>query len=294
MKLAAIDIGSNAARLLVVDVVVNKQRVAQFNKMNYLRLPLRLGFDVFETGEISKLKEEKIIIAMQTFKRMLDYYDVKHIKVCATSAMRDAKNSAQIIEAVKQQAGLQIEVISGDQEATIIHDNHIADNMDRLHGYLYINVGGGSTDLVFFVDGKVAFKKSVDIGTIRILKNLVTQDGWDFLKAELKQHVKSRLPIVAIGSGGNINNIHNLSKKKKGKPLSIELLKHYLHEMAPLSIEDRMKQYDFRIDRADVVVPALEIYINVMKWANIKEIYVPQIGLVNGLVQELYEEHIND
>lgn len=293
MKIAAIDIGSNAARLLVVDVNVNKQRQAEFNKLNYMRLPLRLGFEVFETGVISPAKIEKIVTAMQVFKATLDYYDVKVYKACATSAMRDAKNSRQVIDAVNEKTGIPIHVISGDEEANLIHDNHIADNMDKEHGYLYINVGGGSTDLIFYVHGKEAYKKSVDIGTIRILKNMVNEEHWDNLKMLLKAHVKCHLPLVAIGSGGNINNLFNLSKKKKGKPLSLEHLKQYYQELEPLTVEERMHAYDFREDRADVIVPALEIFINVMKWSGIKEVYVPQIGLVNGLVQDLYLEHIN-
>ena len=153
MKIAAIDIGSNAARLLIVDVVVNKQRVAEFNKVELLRLPLRLGFDVFETGEISPLKAQKIVNAMQVFQGLLTFYDVKHLKACATSAMRDAKNSNEMIKTVERQTGIKISVISGDEEAVLVNENHIAENMDREHGYLYVNVGGGSTDLIFYVDG---------------------------------------------------------------------------------------------------------------------------------------------
>lgn len=293
MKVAAIDIGSNAARLLIVDVIVNNQRVAEFNKINFVRLPLRLGFDVFENGKISPLKAEKVVIAMQAFQRILAYYDVKHLKACATSAMRDAKNSHEIIKMVEREAGIKIRVISGDEEAILIHENHIAENMDREHGYLYVNVGGGSTDLVFYVDGKVAYKKSVDIGTIRILKNLVTESHWKGLKAELKANVKSSLPLVAIGTGGNINKLFSLSKKKEGKPLSLDLLKKYYADFSPLSVEERMHLYQFREDRADVIVPALQIYINVMRWAGIKDMYVPKIGLADGLAHALYQEVVN-
>ena len=175
MRIAAIDIGSNAARLLIVDVIVNKQKVAEFNKVNFIRLPLRLGFDVFENGEISQQKAQKIVTAMQVFQSLLTFYDVKALKACATSAMRDAKNSKEIIETVERQTGIKINIISGDEEAVLVNETHIAENMDREHGYLYVNVGGGSTDLIFYVDGKLRYKKSIDIGTIRILKNLVTE-----------------------------------------------------------------------------------------------------------------------
>ena len=173
----------------------------------------------------------------------------------------------------------------------LVNDNHIAENMDREHGYLYVNVGGGSTDLIFFVDGKLRYKKSIDIGTIRILKNLVKQSDWDKMKAELKANVKSNLPLVAIGSGGNINKVFSLSKKKEGKPLSLDLLKKYYETLSKFSVGERIHQYRLREDRADVIVPALQIYINLMRWADIKEIYVPKIGLVDGLVRELYTQN---
>lgn len=293
MRIAAIDIGSNAARLLIVDVIVNKQRVAEFNKENFLRLPLRLGFEVFENGEISQQKAQKIVTAMQVFQDMLSFYDVKSLKACATSAMRDAKNSKEIVEKVEREAGIKINVISGDEEASLVHETHIAENMDREHGYLYVNVGGGSTDVIFFVDGKLCYKKSFDIGTIRILKNLVTESHWNAMKTELKANVKSLLPLVAIGSGGNINKIFSMSKKKEGKPLSLDLLKNYYADFSSVSVEERMHLYNFRQDRADVIVPALQIYINLMRWADIKEIYVPKIGLVDGLVHALYQEIVN-
>lgn len=290
MRLAAIDIGSNAARLLIVDVVVNKKGEAEFNQVNYVRLPLRLGFDVFGNGEISQQKAQKVVTAMQVFQSCMTFYEVKQLKACATSAMRDAKNGKEIIELVAQQTGIKINIISGDEEATLVHENHIAENMDREHGYLYINVGGGSTDLIFFVDGKLGYTKSIDIGTIRLLKNLVTESHWDNMKAELKANVKSNLPVVAIGSGGNINKIFSLSKKKDGKPLSLDLLKKYYADLSSMSLEERIHKYKFREDRGDVIVPALNIYIKAMRWAGIKEIYVPRIGLVDGLVQSLYHE----
>lgn len=290
MKIAAIDIGSNAARLLIVDVIVNKKRVAEFNKVNFIRLPLRLGFDVFENGEISQTKAEHILKSMQVFQSVLAFYDIKYVKACATSAMRDAKNSQDIVKEVEDKTGIRIHVISGDEEAVLMNETHIAENMDRVHGYLYVNVGGGSTDIIFFVEGQVRYKKSVDIGTIRILKNQVTQSHWDAFKAEVKANVKSPLPIVAIGSGGNINKVFSLSKKKEGKPLTIEALKDYYEEFSQLSVEERINRYKFREDRADVIVPALQIYINLMRWADIKEIYVPKIGLADGLVQALYQE----
>lgn len=294
MKLAAIDIGSNAARLKIFDVVVNKQKTAVFNRLAFLRLPLRLGFDVFENGKISEKGIENIANAMLAFKSLLKFYDVKSLKVCATSAMRDAKNSKQVVKTVEKQTGIKINVISGDEEASLVHENHIAENMDREHGYLYVNVGGGSTDLIFFVDGKLKYKKSIDIGTIRILKKQVKEREWNHMKTLLKKNTKTSLPLIAIGSGGNINKVFDLTKKKDGKPLTLDILKQYYKKLSRLSIEERMNEYGLREDRADVIVPALQIYINLMQWANIEKIYVPQIGLVDGLAHELYAEIVND
>lgn len=293
MKIAAIDIGSNAARLLIVDVVVNKQNVAEFNKVDIIRLPLRLGFDVFENGKVSHFKVEKMVAAMQVFQSLLAFYDVKHLKACATSAMRDAQNGPEIIKKVEHQTGIKIDIISGDEEAVLVNENHIAENMDKEHGYLYINVGGGSTDVVFYEDGKLRYKESFNIGTIRLLKNLVKEDHWNNLKAELKANVKSHLPLVAIGSGGNINKIFSLSKKKEGKPLSLDLLKKYYADFNSVSVEERIHRYKLREDRADVIVHALQIYIHLMAWTNIKDIYIPKIGLVDGLAHALYQEIVN-
>ncbi len=290
MRLAAIDIGSNAARLLIVDVVVDKQEEPEFNKLTFIRLPLLLGFDVFENNEISEQKAQKILNAMQVFQSLISFYDVQSLKACATSAMRDAKNSKKIIETVERKTGIKINIISGDEEATLVYENHIAENMDREHGYLYVDVGGGSTDLIFFINGELRYKKSINIGTIRILKNLVKESDWDHMKAELKTNIKSHLPLLAIGSGGNINKIFSMSKKKEGKPLSLDLLKKYYDDFSKISVDERMHLYKLRRDRADVIVPALQIYIKLMRWANIQEIYVPKIGLVDGLARALYQE----
>lgn len=290
MKIAAIDIGSNAVRLLIVEVVAYNKKEIQFNQINFLRLPLRLGVDVFQTGEISQQKAEKLVHAMHVFQSLLTFYDVKTLKACATSAMRDAKNSKAVIETVELQTGIKIRVISGEEEAFLVHYPHIAENRDREHGFLYANVGGGSTDLLFYVDGEIKYRKSFDIGTIRILNHLVKQSDWDLMKAEIKANVKSQLPVVAIGSGGNINRIFSLSKKREGKPLSLDLLKEYYATFSALSAKELIHLYGLREDRADVIVPAMEIYLNMMKWANIKDIYVPKIDLVDGLVRTLYQE----
>lgn len=289
MKLAAIDIGSNAARLLISEVIINNGK-PQFNKLNLVRVPLRLGFDVFEKGEISKPKLGMIIQTMKAYSHLLNVYGVTHLKACATSAMRDARNSEDIIRKVKLETGIQINIISGDEEATFVYENHIAENLDKEHSYLYIDVGGGSTELTFFADGKLRYKESFNIGTIRLLKNMVTETTWEEMRDHLKNNTKSKLPMIAIGSGGNINKVFSLSKKKEGKPLHLDLLRDYYKELSSFSLEDRIRIYNMREDRADVIVPALQIFINVMRWADINEIYVPKIGVADGLIQSLYEE----
>lgn len=290
MRLAAIDIGSNAARLLISDVIDGPRDSHEFIKVALVRVPLRLGFDVFEKGEIPPAKVEKVIKTIRSYKLLLDVYEVKFLKACATSAMRDAANAAEIIRKVKSETGIDIDIISGDQEASLIYENHIADTMDRGESYLYVDVGGGSTELTFFSDGKLIFKKSFNIGTIRLLKNQVSEASWDEMKEYIRQHTRGHHHVTAIGSGGNINKIFSISKRKEGKPLTLDLLRDYYKEFNSLSLPQRMSLYKLREDRADVIVPALLIYINVMRWADAGEIYVPKIGLADGLIHTLYEE----
>lgn len=289
MRLAAIDIGSNAARLLISDITVYKDGSLDFTKVNLVRVPLRLGFDVFETGLISLEKRVELIETMKAFRHLLNVYKVKGFKVCATSAMRDARNAEEIVKEVENQTGIVIKVITGSEEAQILYETHLAENMDVKNQYLYIDVGGGSTEITFFGKNKQVVKQSFDIGTIRLLKDKVEDETWDDMKAYVKK-IKSTLPLVAIGSGGNINKLFSLSKRKNGKPLTLDLLRDYYKEMNPLSVQDRIHKYGFREDRADVIVPALLIYTSIMRWASINEIYVPQIGLADGLIKLLYQE----
>ena len=290
MKLAAIDIGSNAARLLITEVTTDEKNNPVFNKLNLFRVPLRLGFEVFEAGLISKQKTGMLIQTMKAFKHLMNAYDVQHVKACATSAMRDAKNSTDIIRKVKLETDIAIEVISGDMEAGLVFENHIAETLDKAHSYMYIDVGGGSTELSFFSNGVFTFKESFNIGTIRLLQGVVHEQTWEVMKEIIKNVTKGQNEVVAIGSGGNINKIFSMSKRKDGKPLTLELLKDYHRELSSVGLEDRMKLYNLRADRADVIVPALLIYTNAMRWAGATEMYVPKIGLVDGLIQHMWEE----
>jgi exopolyphosphatase/guanosine-5'-triphosphate,3'-diphosphate pyrophosphatase len=290
MRLAAIDIGSNAARLLISDVTTNNGK-PEFNKINLVRVPLRLGFDVFARQEISGEKTDMIIETLKAYNHLCKAYKVDHIKAAATSAMRDAVNAKEVIDRVLKETGIGIEVISGSSEATLIYENHIAENLDKEHAYLYIDVGGGSTELTFFAGNKLIFSSSFNIGTIRLLKQQVTDTQWETMKDYIKRETRHYADqIIAIGSGGNINKVFSISKRKEGKPLPLELLKDYYKEFSAFSLEERIRLYKLREDRADVIVPALQIYVNTMRWANAPEIYVPKIGLADGLIQHLYAD----
>ncbi|MCC6257928.1 MAG: ethanolamine ammonia-lyase reactivating factor EutA [Chitinophagaceae bacterium] len=290
MILAAIDIGSNAARLLISEVTSNEEGKTYFNKLNLIRVPLRLGFDVFETRRISEEKQLMFLKTIQAFRLLMEAYQVDAVKACATSAMRDAENGMEIMERIQKETGVQINIISGDMEAGLVYETHAAENLDKDHNYLYIDVGGGSTEILFFSKGKMQDKISFNIGTIRLLKNKVKESDWETLKDSVKAITKGSKDILAIGSGGNINKIFSLSKKKEGKALHIDLLRDYYREFESTSLPERIIKYNLRADRADVIVPALSIYINVMRWAGADEIYIPKIGLADGLIRHLWEE----
>ncbi len=288
MKIAAIDIGSNAARLLINEVTETKKGKPEFTKLNLLRIPLRLGMDVFTKGEIGPERKAMVLDSMRVFSDLMKIYKVEHYRACATSAMRDAKNGPEIIKEVKKNSGINIEIISGDEEASLVFENHIAEGLDKNFAYLYIDVGGGSTELNFFENGKMKYEKSFNIGTIRLLNGLVKEDQWKEMKEEIRKNINSNHPVVAIGSGGNINKIFSMSKTKDGKPMSTAFLKKYYKEMNDLTVAERMTKFGLREDRADVLVPALEIYNNIMTWSDIDKIFVPKISVADGLIHSIY------
>ncbi len=287
--LAAIDIGSNAARLLIAEVFESDGKI-EYNKLNLVRVPLRLGFDVFETSSISKHRQHMLMQTMKAYQHLMQVYEVSHYKAFATSAMRDATNAADITRKVRLETGISIEVINGDIEAQIIYENHAEEALDANGEYLYIDVGGGSTELSYFEKGVMVYKKSFNIGTIRLLKEMVTEGDWEALKNDVKKTTKNAKNVIAIGSGGNINKVFSLSKKKDGKPLHIDIIKEYYKTLSLLTVEERMHEFKLRTDRADVIVPALLIYNNVMRWANSEQIYVPKIGLADGIIKYLWKE----
>jgi len=288
--LAAIDIGSNAARLLISETSVYKDGTVDFTKLTLLRIPLRLGFDVFDNGYVTDIKKQKLIETLKAYKLLMKIYNVEAYKACATSAMRDALNGPQILKEIQDQTGLDIKIITGLEEANILYETHIADNLGDNKSYIYIDVGGGSTEVTLYSHNQTIFKESFNIGTIRLLHNKVSDEQWEHVKWFIKTHTKDHLPLEAIGTGGNINKIFSISKRKEGKPLPLELLKDYYKELSYSTLEERKHLYHLRDDRADVIVPALQVYISIMRWAQADEILVPKIGLADGLIKILYNE----
>jgi len=288
--LAAIDIGSNAARLLISEASFYKDGSVDFTKLQLLRIPLRLGFDVFEQGFVTDPRKKKLIETLKAYKLLMDIYNVEGYKACATSAMREAGNGAKLLEEIYAETGLKVNIISGQEEANIIYETHIAEKLSDNKSYLYIDVGGGSTEITLYSEKHTIFKESFNIGTIRMLHNKVSDEQWDHMKWFIKTFARDHQPLEAIGTGGNINKIFSMSKRKEGRPLAIELLKDYYKELSYTPLAERKHLYQFRDDRADVIVPALQVYISVMRWALADEIYVPKIGLADGLIKILYNE----
>ena len=289
MIFAAIDIGSNAVRLLFCHVHEQKGK-AIFKKGELIRLPIRLGDDSFLTKEISVPKTEKLIAAMRGFRELIKVFDVISFRACATSAMRDATNGKHIIEQIKKETGIEVELLDGKTEADIIFSNHVEEILDLKQSYLYIDVGGGSTELTLISAGKVLASKSFNVGTIRMLHERVEKEEWEHYKQWIKKHTSGIKPLSAIGSGGNINKLYKMSGKKENKYLGYEKLKDMHDMLSSYTYEERVTVLGLNPDRADVIIPATKIFLSAMKHAEIDKIIVPQIGLSDGIVHLLYED----
>lgn len=263
-----------------------------FKKADLVRIPIRLGEDAFLHKKISEEKIEKFILAMRAYKNLIDFYQVEDFKACATSAMREAKNGQEIVDRVFKETGIPIEIIDGKKEAEIIYSNHIAESMDPASNYLYIDVGGGSTELTIFSKNRPAVSKSFNIGTIRLLNELVSKEQWNEFKEWIKRETASFQPLHAIGSGGNINKIFKMSRKKQNRPLSYAKLKEMHEFLEAFTLQERIEILGLNPDRADVILPAGRIFLTVMKNANIDRIFVPQIGMADGLIHLLYENYM--
>lgn len=286
-KIAAIDIGSNAVRLLISGVCEDEGGIS-FKKLMLLRVPLRLGEDTFSVGKITEKKIRKLIKLMKAFKHLMMVYEVESYRACATAAMREARNASKVVAAVKEKVELDIEIIDGTEEARTIYESHVEDLLDRNGNYLYVDVGGGSTELSVISRGKLVESASFNIGTIRMLRNKVANEELSRMN-DFLQSVKAQYSITEIiGSGGNINKLHKLAKLRKGDVLDIDKLQNIYQDMKQLSVEERMTRFELNPDRADVIIPASEIFLHIADQTSIRQIYVPTFGLVDGLLHTIY------
>ncbi len=288
-KYAAIDIGSNAVRLLVANVIVYRKKV-KFKKISLVRVPIRLGEDVFVKGIISKHNEERLINAMMGFKYLLKAYEVEKFMAVATSAMREAKNGKEITQKIEKQTGIHIEIIDGATEAELIAATDLEDLLDQNRNYLYVDVGGGSTEFSIFKNAVKKDSRSFKLGTVRLLNNMVNKKEWDKAEKWVKEHTKDMDKVYLIGSGGNINKLFKMSGKVPGNPLSKTWMDAQYKFLKSFDYDDRIKELDLNPDRADVIIPATKIYRRAMQWANADKIYVPKIGLADGMIKYQYAQ----
>jgi exopolyphosphatase / guanosine-5'-triphosphate,3'-diphosphate pyrophosphatase len=290
LRYAAIDIGSNAVRLLLCNVV-EEHGVFHFKKSELIRIPLRLGEDVFKGGRILARKSDRFLKTMHAFKLLIDVFEPVSYRACATASMREAINGEELVMRIRRECGLRIEIISGKKEAELIYSNHIEQNLDPGKSYLYIDVGGGSTEITLFDKGKIIDSRSFNIGTIRWLQGKVSREQWEFMKSWVKETMDGHVPHSAIGSGGNINKIFKIFGRKD-KPLTFLTLKNFYDDIKLLSLDDRMEKWGLNPDRADVILPATKIFLSIMKAAKTSNIYVPQIGLADGIIHQLHERYL--
>lgn len=291
-KYAAIDIGSNAIRLLVCNVLESKNKETQFVKSSLIRVPIRLGEDVFTVGEISEKKIERMINAMKAYQLLMKVHGVEKFKVCGTSAMREAENKDEVVRIIEEASGIKIDIIDGKTEAQIIASTDLKQFMTDDKNYLYIDVGGGSTELSVFSNKKIIASKSFRNGTVRQLNNMVSDIVWKNMQDWIETNTSQIENISVIGSGGNINKLFKLSEKNQNKPLSYVFLNSFFNELNQMTYEERMLEFGLNPDRADVIIPAAKIYLKAMKWSKARQIYVPKIGLSDGIIKAMYYNRI--
>jgi exopolyphosphatase/guanosine-5'-triphosphate,3'-diphosphate pyrophosphatase len=289
MKFGAIDIGTNAARLLVGEVCKDGQH-HYVKKISYTRIPLRLGEDVFENGKISKVKQDHFVDSVLAFKLIAGIFEVEELRAVATSAMREAKNADKVISKIKITTGIDIEVISGQEEAELIFGTFMLLDFDKKSSFIVVDVGGGSTEISVFENGKKTAAKSFEIGTIRLLKEKVNQSLWDELSVWIQNNVDLSTSHQLFGTGGNINKIHKIIGLKDKVPVDQKSMKKLFENLKDLSVEERIDRFQLKPDRADVIVPALSIYLHIMNELKCYEISVPKIGLSDGMIYEMYRK----
>jgi exopolyphosphatase/guanosine-5'-triphosphate,3'-diphosphate pyrophosphatase len=290
-KFAAIDIGSNAIRLLIANVIISEDREPQFKKSSLVRVPIRLGADAFTNdGIISDANVTRMISAMEAFKLLMNVHGVERYRACATSAMREASNGEKVTAQVFSQTGIKIDIIGGKEEAAIISSTDLNELIEGDNSYLYVDVGGGSTEFTLFSKGKIVNSKSFKMGTVRLLNNKKTVNKEIFSNVEkwIKKNTKDLKGVSLIGSGGNINKLFKMSGRTEGKPISFIYLNAQYQFLKQMSYNDRVSELSLNPDRADVIVPATKIYLSAMKWSGARKIYVPKIGLSDGIIKTLY------
>ena len=289
-KYAAVDIGSNAIRLLIATVIEKEGFPTQFKKTSLVRLPIRLGADVFLKGNISSGNYKRLLDAMQAYSLIIKTHKVVAFRACATSAMREAKNGKEIVSKLKAATGIDIQIIDGNDEAAIIASTDLKQLISDNKVFLYVDVGGGSTEFTVFANGKNIASHSFKLGTVRIINGMVEDAMWEQAQQWVTQHTKAYSKINVIGSGGNINSIYRFSEKKVGQPLSYLFMSNFYEKVKQYDYNQRVFELKMNPDRADVIIPATRIYLSAMKWAKAKNMYVPKIGLADGIVKQLYNE----
>ena len=292
-KYAAIDIGSNAVRLLISNIVELDDEPVVFKKNSLVRVPIRLGADVFLNGEISEYNQTRMLDTMKAFSLLMKSHGVVRYKACATSAMREANNSQPLADKILESCGINIDIIDGEEEAAIIAATDLKTFIDPNKTYLYVDVGGGSTEFSIIHNGEKIQSKSFRIGTVRLLNDIVKNETWLELEQWIKDNTKKYYKIDLIGSGGNINKIFKISGKDIGKPLTYFYLTSYYKMLQNYSYEERITKLNLNQDRADVIIPATRIYLSAMKWSGAKDIYVPKIGLSDGIIKSMFYETVS-
>ncbi|SFD17787.1 Ppx/GppA phosphatase family protein [Flavobacterium phragmitis] len=287
-KFAAIDIGSNAMRLLIANVVEQEGKEPQFNKSSLVRVPIRLGQDAFTVGEISPENIDRMVDAMKAFNLLMKVHKVERYMAFATSAMREAYNAKEVVALIKKKADIKIEIIDGKKEAAIIASTDLHHLIKSDETYLFVDVGGGSTEFTLFSSGKMITSRSFKAGTVRLLNNMVHDVVWDEIEKWIKTNTADYEEVTLIGSGGNINKLFKMSGKQQEKPLSYIYINSQYAFLNSLTYEQRIAELGLNSDRADVIIHATRIYLNAMKWSGARQIYVPKIGLSDGIVKAMY------
>ena len=272
-----------------MNVVEQEGRETQFNKSELIRVPIRLGQESFAIGEISHVTIDRMVDAFKAFKLLMKVYNVEKYKACATSAMREALNSKEVVEIIRDKCEIDIDIIDGKQEAAIIASSDLDGFFKPHQTYLFVDVGGGSTEFSLFVDGAMIVSKSFKIGTVRILNNMVSDLIWDEIENWIKANTIDYDNVILIGSGGNINKLFKLSGKLQDKPLSFFYLNSQYQYLNSLTYDQRISELGLNTDRADVIIPATKIYLNAMKWSRSRQLFVPKIGLADGIVKAMYK-----